>query len=290
MPAPFQQQPQPHPQQKQAQEDKPSAHQPQHPLPPDHLTWTPEHEARLVLVQRQLRIAQARWSEEQDLWIDEVRRCPFLPYHSLLPHPSFPISPWPPAIDEFAQTGVVHIKPRLCCLAANHHGKKQVTHLENLKRKCLKAGKKKIASTGPAASTDGGGSGRKGSGFGGMLKRGSWKGKKGTSPTESSFGFPAKAEDGDGEDEDEGEDVVIEGEDDATEIPTSPSPRRPSISTLLKRTMSMGAKSAGSSRRNTFDFGQPTVRPSLMESPVGSYSSGEVKGKGKGLSRRGSGR
>ncbi len=39
---------------------------------PDHLTWTPAHEARLVLVQRQLRIAQAKWSEEQDLWIDEV--------------------------------------------------------------------------------------------------------------------------------------------------------------------------------------------------------------------------
>lgn len=35
--------------------------------------WTVEQEARLVYVQRQLRAAQAAWSEEQELWIDEVR-------------------------------------------------------------------------------------------------------------------------------------------------------------------------------------------------------------------------
>lgn len=43
-----------------------------HPPIPSHLNWTPEHEARLVYVQRQLTAAQAAWSEEQDLWIDEV--------------------------------------------------------------------------------------------------------------------------------------------------------------------------------------------------------------------------
>ena len=43
-----------------------------HPPLPSHLTWTPEHEARLEYVQRELTAAQAAWSEEQDLWIDEV--------------------------------------------------------------------------------------------------------------------------------------------------------------------------------------------------------------------------
>ncbi|KAL8898702.1 MAG: hypothetical protein Q9207_006562, partial [Kuettlingeria erythrocarpa] len=55
----------------QQQQDTSSAAAAPPPLLPDHLTWTPAHEARLVLVQRQLRIAQAKWSEEQDLWIDE---------------------------------------------------------------------------------------------------------------------------------------------------------------------------------------------------------------------------
>lgn len=38
----------------------------------NHLTWTPAHEARLALVQAQLSAAQARWSEEQELWLGEV--------------------------------------------------------------------------------------------------------------------------------------------------------------------------------------------------------------------------
>ncbi|MCJ1261202.1 hypothetical protein MMC22_001066 [Lobaria immixta] len=39
----------------------------------DHLTWTPAHEARLAHVQAQLSAAQAKWSEEQNLWLDEVQ-------------------------------------------------------------------------------------------------------------------------------------------------------------------------------------------------------------------------
>ena len=39
------------------------------------LNWTPAHEARLTHVQAQLAAAQARWSEEQDLWLDEVGPC-----------------------------------------------------------------------------------------------------------------------------------------------------------------------------------------------------------------------
>lgn len=39
---------------------------------PSHLTWTIAHEERLVYVQRHLTAAQAAWSEDQDLWIDEV--------------------------------------------------------------------------------------------------------------------------------------------------------------------------------------------------------------------------
>lgn len=38
----------------------------------NHLMWTPAHEARLAHVQAQLSAAQAKWSEEQDLWLDEV--------------------------------------------------------------------------------------------------------------------------------------------------------------------------------------------------------------------------
>ncbi|MCJ1427214.1 hypothetical protein MMC29_005117, partial [Sticta canariensis] len=40
---------------------------------PYRLNWTPAHEARLTHVQTQLAAAQARWSEEQDLWLDEVQ-------------------------------------------------------------------------------------------------------------------------------------------------------------------------------------------------------------------------
>ncbi|KAL8910702.1 MAG: hypothetical protein Q9171_004037 [Xanthocarpia ochracea] len=45
-----------------------------HPPAPRHLSWTVEREARLVYVQKQLTAAQAAWSEEQDLWIDEVHQ------------------------------------------------------------------------------------------------------------------------------------------------------------------------------------------------------------------------
>ncbi len=38
-----------------------------------HLVWTPAHEERLKHAQAQLAAAQANWSEEQELWIDEVR-------------------------------------------------------------------------------------------------------------------------------------------------------------------------------------------------------------------------
>ncbi|KAL8898657.1 MAG: hypothetical protein Q9207_006597, partial [Kuettlingeria erythrocarpa] len=210
------------------------------------------------------------------------------------------------------------------CIANKHAAaekKNQVTHLENLKRKCLKAGKKVAsASTGPSntTTTTGGGrgrGGRKGSGFGGMLRRGSWttgggKGKKGSLPPDgrdSPLGSPGRVpvgvnvDNGDGEDEAAVEEV--EGVDGTDLTPTTtPTTRRSSISTLLKRTMSIGSKNPvpgssgsgsgnGGSRRNSYDFGQPAVRPSLAQSPVGSYSSSEVKGKGKAvLRRRGSGR
>lgn len=37
-----------------------------------YLTWTPAHERRLLLVQAQLAKAQAEWSEDQEIWLDEV--------------------------------------------------------------------------------------------------------------------------------------------------------------------------------------------------------------------------
>ncbi|KAL8948986.1 MAG: hypothetical protein Q9222_004874 [Ikaeria aurantiellina] len=43
-----------------------------YPTLPGHLNWTSEREMRLVYVQAQLKAAQAAWSEDQDLWIDEV--------------------------------------------------------------------------------------------------------------------------------------------------------------------------------------------------------------------------
>lgn len=46
--------------------------------------WTVEQEARLVYVQAQLRAAQAAWSEEQELWIDEVRFCDFFCFFFLV--------------------------------------------------------------------------------------------------------------------------------------------------------------------------------------------------------------
>lgn len=54
------------------------------------LTWTPTHEARLSYVQQKLKAAQAAWSEEQGLWIDEVRI--FLPL-SLQTFPFFSFFP-----------------------------------------------------------------------------------------------------------------------------------------------------------------------------------------------------
>jgi hypothetical protein len=39
---------------------------------PHYLEWTPAHEKRLQHVQTQLAKAQAEWSEEQEIWLDEV--------------------------------------------------------------------------------------------------------------------------------------------------------------------------------------------------------------------------
>lgn len=42
------------------------------PSNPHYLAWTPAHEERLLIVQKELAKAQAEWSEEQDIWLDEV--------------------------------------------------------------------------------------------------------------------------------------------------------------------------------------------------------------------------
>ncbi len=59
--------------------DTSSVNQPNHrPFPasrhsyPHYLEWTPAHEKRLQHVQAQLAKAQAEWSEEQEIWLDEV--------------------------------------------------------------------------------------------------------------------------------------------------------------------------------------------------------------------------
>ncbi|KAI4216367.1 MAG: hypothetical protein LQ351_001377 [Letrouitia transgressa] len=52
------------------QHDSPSPRPCPHPIDPP--TWTEAHETRLLHVQAQLKAAQAAWSEEQELWIDEV--------------------------------------------------------------------------------------------------------------------------------------------------------------------------------------------------------------------------
>lgn len=39
---------------------------------PHYLAWTPAHERRLLIVQAQLAKAQAEWSDEQEIWLDEV--------------------------------------------------------------------------------------------------------------------------------------------------------------------------------------------------------------------------
>lgn len=41
---------------------------------PDHLVWTAQLERQLQYAQEQLAIAQANWSEDQEIWINEVRR------------------------------------------------------------------------------------------------------------------------------------------------------------------------------------------------------------------------
>ena len=43
-----------------------------------YLAWTPAHEKRLLIVQTQLAKAQAEWSEDQEIWLDEVSREGFL--------------------------------------------------------------------------------------------------------------------------------------------------------------------------------------------------------------------
>ncbi|KAL8697092.1 MAG: hypothetical protein Q9224_002473 [Gallowayella concinna] len=52
-------------------------------VPESDLIWTQEREERLVYVQGQLATAQKRWSEEQDLWIDEVHHLEELKRHCL---------------------------------------------------------------------------------------------------------------------------------------------------------------------------------------------------------------
>lgn len=83
-----------------------------------------------------------------------------------------------------------------------------MTQLESLKRKCAKAGKK-VAGGGGGG---GGAGGRKGS-LGGILKKGSWKGKSKTSPNDSPLdsptaveGSPGRGEMGEEDEEDEDDD------------------------------------------------------------------------------------
>ncbi|KAL8734388.1 MAG: hypothetical protein Q9166_001586 [cf. Caloplaca sp. 2 TL-2023] len=191
-----------------------------HPATPSHLScWTKENEERLVYVQGQLTAAQAAWSEEQDLWIDEVH------------------------------------------------------HLEDLKRKCLKAEKKAIA-RGRANSVAS------------IWKAKTWGGKSKNSSAEASgensprlFDEPENTED------------AVEEEDGDGEESTS---RTKSVTSLF-RTISLTGKKdgdAGNSRHNTFDGGQPP-RPTLPATPEHSFSSadGVLRGKGNVLKkRRGSGR
>lgn len=39
---------------------------------PDHLVWTAQLEQQLQYAQEQLAIAQSNWSEDQEIWINEV--------------------------------------------------------------------------------------------------------------------------------------------------------------------------------------------------------------------------
>lgn len=181
-----------------------------------------------MYVQGKLKEAQAAWSEEQDLWIDEV------------------------------------------------------LHLEELKRSCLKAEKKLLAM-----------GKRRGNSMAGLLKRPSW-GKSGMKMEDGGTRGAAGVGDDDEGDEDSDEDG---DEENGAEVSTKTTPRRPSLSTLFRRTMSLGSKnrSRSQSRRNTLD-GEQSPRPLLTTSPEGSFegSGAEEKGKGKGkgnvLKRRGSGR
>ncbi|KAL8775515.1 MAG: hypothetical protein Q9209_000011 [Squamulea sp. 1 TL-2023] len=192
-----------------------------HPAATGHLnmSWTEEREERLVYVQRQLRMAQARWSEEQDLWIDEVH------------------------------------------------------HLEDLKRKCLKAEKKATSKRRASSVTT-------------IWKSKTWGGKSKNSSAEASGeSSPALV--------DEPESMEDEIDDECEEDEESTSRTR-SLTTMFRTISLSGNKDRISlgSRRNTLDGGQASSRrPSLPTTPQQSYSSAEVKGKGNLLQkRRGSGR
>lgn len=45
---------------------------------PDHLVWTTQLEQQLQYAQEQLAIAQSNWSEDQEIWINEVCLLPLL--------------------------------------------------------------------------------------------------------------------------------------------------------------------------------------------------------------------
>ncbi|KAL8669274.1 MAG: hypothetical protein Q9168_006125 [Polycauliona sp. 1 TL-2023] len=235
-----------------------TAHPPAAPSPQNHLIWTTEREERLVYVSGQLSMAQARWSEEQELWIEEGWLGRYL---------------W----DNGEGTGnekerrrVVDVVPHPFSEAI--HLPRPFHTLEDLKRECKRAEKKAKGAAGRVAR---------------IWKARTW----GSSSSlmvkgEKSGGLVAgERED---QEEDEGDDIVDGNDSDGDEMgneerPTNnPRTRTSSLSNLF-RTISLTNK-----RRNTLDnldtdlSSHPPLSSSTSILKRSETRDGKTKGKGKG--------
>ncbi|KAL8753335.1 MAG: hypothetical protein Q9199_005115, partial [Rusavskia elegans] len=243
-------------------------------------TWTVEREARLLYVQRQLKAAQAAWSEEQELWIDEVGSCRFRFSLIFRGGGSLLLIVIPYTLDNWREVGgpsvgSVRMGTVWRDIQARSRGI-EVHQLEDLKRICLKKEKKAKRRANSVAK---------------MWKAKTWgsaaglKGSEGEALGESSPAFVAEPEGMVGDD-------AVDGDcDEEEDEEHSSSPRNTKSLTTLFRTISFGnndrSSQGQSSRRNTLDGGLVSRRPSVPTTPEGSC---ERKGKRNLLmKRRGSG-
>ncbi|KAL8995220.1 MAG: hypothetical protein Q9169_004984 [Polycauliona sp. 2 TL-2023] len=269
------------------------------PAPQNHLEWTTELEERLLYVQRQLRMAQARWSEEQELWIDEVSLWQFFLGEGrsgaegkekgrelLLARYALPSQchGYHPQLSPLSPRNLLSLPLPLAPSLSSSSPPipstnppffpKQVHHLEDRKRKCQKAEKKAKGVAHRVAK---------------IWKAKTWGGSSSMAPMKDgrreNSAAAAVGDEGMGEGEEDADlDDGVGNDEDGEPPSTSNTTKTSSSLTTLFRTISL----TNNKGRNTLD----NLNNDLASSLPGTSEESNGKGKRKGsflMMRRGSG-